>query len=356
MTLGQAFADRRNHNNFDLIRLWAAALVLFSHSYPLTGTPEFFSRIIRHMSGGSLAVAVFFAISGFLVTRSVQVHPIGQYVMSRAMRIFPALVVVAMFQVFIIGPVFTSLSLSEYFAHSRTWSHLWNGSAFWLQYDLPGVFPDNPRQTVNGSLWTLPLETFCYIVLPFLALAGLLRQSTAWLVGIGVVGGYLVARFWFGLGDGNLGPLVVKAVRLHSILTNGSYFAVGAMMWVYRDRLPLEWGYGLLAVVVAAIGYGTPVGALGFILAVSYGSMLLAFRTPIVKLPGDISYGLYLYAYPMQQTVIALFGAGIGATMVSAFALPLAVGCAILSWKWIEKPALSFRKKQREKARVAALV
>ena len=345
MTIGQAFSKGRN--NFDIIRLFAAALVLFSHSYPLTGNPEFFSRIIRHVTGGGLAVAVFFAISGFLVTRSAQIHPIGQYVMSRALRIFPALAVVALFQTFVLGLIFTSLPVAEYLSNGRSWSHLWNATAFWLHYDLPGIFPDNPNRTVNGSLWTLPLETFCYIVLPFLALVGLLRKGTAWLVGVAVVGGYLVAVYWFGLNGANLGPLVTKAVRLYNILHNGSFFTVGAMLWVYRDELPLSWGYGFLALVLATIGLGTPVGALGFVLAVSYGSMLLAFRTPMVKLPGDISYGLYLYAYPMQQTIIALFGAGIGATMVSALALPLAVALAAISWVWIERPALQLRKRLR---------
>ncbi|MCR4267789.1 acyltransferase, partial [Nitratireductor sp. ZSWI3] len=343
MTIGEAFAKGRN--NFDLIRLFAAALVLFSHSYPITGNTEFFKSIIRYSTGGGLAVAVFFAISGFLVTRSVLSHDIGKYVASRCLRIFPALAAVAVFQVFLIGPMFTSLPLDEYFGNPRTADHLMNATAFYLHYGLPGVFEDLPNGSVNGSLWTLPLETFCYIVLPFLAVLGALRIRSAWLIGGAVVVGYLVAVHYFGLNDWNKGPRIAKAVDTYSILRNGSFFAVGAMLWVYRERLPLSWGYWSLALVLAIIGFGSFVGTLGFVVAVSYGAILIALRTPAVRLPGDVSYGLYLYAYPVQQSVVAVIGAGIGATLLSAVALPIALCLACASWCYIEKPALEWRKR-----------
>ena len=154
---GEAIGDRFDpqHNNFDVIRVLAAATVIISHSFPLLGKPyEPFARYLgNYDTGGGLAVAVFFVISGFLICRSCLERPIQAYLVARCLRIVPALAVLVLLGMFLVGPVFTTLPLDEYFAAAGTYEHLLNISIFFQHTGLPGVFWGGP---VNGTIWTLP--------------------------------------------------------------------------------------------------------------------------------------------------------------------------------------------------------
>ena len=154
-----------NHrsNNFDLIRLIAAAMVVFAHSFILLEGKHDHEPIFAMTGGvtgaGQVGVDIFFVISGFLITKSFQNSiSVSDYALKRLLRIFPALVVLLLITVFVFGPLVTSQSMLEYFSTPSTYSYLTNVRLLRLQYELPGVFTDNPYpRAVNGSLWTLEI-------------------------------------------------------------------------------------------------------------------------------------------------------------------------------------------------------
>lgn len=155
-------------NNFDFIRIAAAYLVLFSHCWPLFGRePEFLSALLNYETGGGLAVSIFFFTSGYLMCGSLlRRDDLFHFVMSRSLRILPGLAVTVLFCGFVVGPAYTELSLRDYFGQPATWLYLNNMVIFPIRFPLPGVFMHNPAQaSVNGSLWTLPIEVACYILL-----------------------------------------------------------------------------------------------------------------------------------------------------------------------------------------------
>jgi peptidoglycan/LPS O-acetylase OafA/YrhL len=155
-------------NNFDAVRLIAALAVVVGHAWPLTGLSH------PPRLGGvpifTLAVFVFFSLSGYLVGTSWRHDPrVLPFLARRASRIFPALIVVIVLTTFLIGPIATRLALNDYFTSSQTWTYLTNVTLV-ASYDLPGVFDANPRPVVNGALWTLGPEFLCYLAVMILGL------------------------------------------------------------------------------------------------------------------------------------------------------------------------------------------
>ena len=158
-------------NNFNLIRFIAASLVLISHSYPLAmgkGFPEPLSEPLA-TSWGSIAVDVFFVASGFFIAASFSLKSsFKSFVMARILRIYPALIVVTILTVFVLGPIFSNLTVFDYFTSSQTYQYLIKNMTLitGIEYNLPGVFSENPYEhAVNGSLWTLPYEIKMYFLL-----------------------------------------------------------------------------------------------------------------------------------------------------------------------------------------------
>jgi peptidoglycan/LPS O-acetylase OafA/YrhL len=175
-------ASPRQVNNFDLIRLFAAALVVFSHSCILTDG-NYSHEPLSILTGGSyalgrIAVDIFFVISGFLITMSFEsTNSLPNFLWKRCLRIFPALIVLLFLTTFIIGPIATALPLHEYFSRDDTYAYLTNVRLFRLQYSLPRVFENNPYpNAVNGSLWTLAYEFVCYLLVAILGVLGILKK------------------------------------------------------------------------------------------------------------------------------------------------------------------------------------
>ena len=172
--------DGSRDNNFNLIRFLAATAVIFGHSYLIAwGDQQQYEEPIYKLTGwvsGHHAVDVFFATSGFLIMASLFRHPrVSYYIKARALRIYPALLVAVLFCAFIVGPMFTSKPMGEYFASKQVYKFVMANSMlepFPIQYKLPGVFENAPYSTddtnpptgdLNGSLWTLPHEIKAYI-------------------------------------------------------------------------------------------------------------------------------------------------------------------------------------------------
>ena len=171
-------------NNFDFVRLVAASMVLYSHHFILAGRPEE-PKVFGIISFGHLAVVMFFSLSGYLVTQSWQSDPhIFRFAMRRILRIWPALAAAVIFCALILGPLVTSSPLIDYFENGGTWSYFKN-LIIPRAFHLPGVFENNPYPlSVNGSLWTIPIEVLCYMVLGAAGFLGLMKKRSVWLMAI----------------------------------------------------------------------------------------------------------------------------------------------------------------------------
>lgn len=332
-------------NNLNLLRMIAASAVLVSHSVPIAlggHVPEPLEELTGH-SLGWLAVAVFFVISGFLISRSYDRSArLAHWFAARAFRLFPALLVVLLLTVLVLGPAVTALPLVDYFTARGTLTYVpRNLSLAFLQYPLPGVFADNPfPRAINGSLWTLVYEVACYGGVLLAGLAGLFRRRRAfaavlalYLVGYGLV---LAGEPWHG-----------AMARLHVLAKLSFPFALGMAAYAWRERLVLDGRFALLLWALCVPAWFTPLFTQVFIAAIAYASLWLAYVPKGAMLAynrlGDYSYGVYLYAFPVQQLMAHLVP-GQGWAMNIALSLPVTLGCAVVSWHALEKGALAFAK------------
>ena len=319
-------------NNFDALRLLAALAVLVSHAFALGGAEQ---PTVGTQTLGTIGVYVFFGISGFLIAQSWIIEPhLWHYLAKRALRILPALILLLILTVFVLGPAFTTLPLADYFASADTWQYFKN-SVMALEHDLPGAFAANEGRPleVNGVLWTLGPETWAYLALAALGLAGALRRKWA-------------------------APLVAALVIVWPHDPTGvipwphqiwllQAFAVGTSLYVLRDHIPWHGGIALILVGAFALAPSEALQLKLAVTAIPYATIWVAYRGPAalrrLTTHGDFSYGIYLYAWPVGQGVVAV-AADASPLLVLAVSLPVTFALAIASWHLVEKPALALKK------------
>jgi peptidoglycan/LPS O-acetylase OafA/YrhL len=339
-------------NNFNLIRFIAALGVLVSHAWPIAlgpGTAEPLEALTGHSLGG-LAVYVFFATSGYFIAASfARSNSATVFLRARALRLFPGLAVSLLLVGFGIGLWVTSLPAGDYLSHRQTWSFvLRNLTLASPQYTLPGVFAQNPYTTVEGSIWTLFHEVLCYGLVFLAGIAGILRNRRAMTLALIFYGLLWLLPVFL--------PHAVPA-RLMQTRELSLPFVLGIGFWVWRDYLPLSTLAALGLLGLSALAKDSPLGFPLLILAVSYATFCCAYvpkgRIRAFNRLGDYSYGIYIYAFPLQGLVVWLAGPQSPLTNI-LLALPLTLLCAVLSWHLIEAPALAFGKaKDGVKAAVA---
>jgi peptidoglycan/LPS O-acetylase OafA/YrhL len=265
-----------------------------------------------------LILPAFFTLSGYLVAASLsRCDSLQEFLLLRLLRLLPALNVVVAATALILGPSLTSLGWQDYFGDPLLPAYFHN---VWGEphFHLPGLFSGNPRPgVVNGSLWTIQLEAACYAMLAGIAL---LRS---WTTGLLVVG---IAVFL-------LNPWALPCPELFVS------FALGALLFRGARYVP---HHPLAAIIslAAAFWLALDVARMSFVpLPLSYGVLWLALRrTRFIR--ADYSYGIYLTAYPLEQSVAAILP-GIAWWMELALAFPLALAGAALLWHGVEKPLLS---------------
>ena len=344
-TLGSAFAT--GANSFDLMRLVAAIMVLASHAFVLAGHPddEPVARLLGHVAdGGGLAVAMFFVLSGFLIARSAERGRPTDYARARCLRIYPAFLAVIFLQALVLGPAASALPVMAYLSGPAAWIAIARSLVFSPPAGLPGVFEANPVPlVVNGSLWTLRIEVLCYVGALLLSVTGLLRRGWVLLplgAGFGLLGATMAA------GAGLLPP-VFATLKVVSIVDCVLHFLMGATLWSYRDAVPCRGWLAAAGVLAFAVSIPTPMAPLVLHVVLPYVVLWLGLARPLgqalLRRTGDVSYGAYLYAFPIQQTVVAWLGPEIGPLGLIAVSLPPALLCASLSRRFIEAPALLFR-------------
>lgn len=332
-TIGEAFEEKRN--NFHLIRLLAALAVIYGHAYAVTASPggDLFLQWVGFKFIGGVAVDIFFVISGFLITGSLERSSAWRYIWARCLRIFPALFVAVTLSVVVLGPLFTNDP--GYWSNPQTWKYWWSNALMWrTEYFLPGVFQSNPDAAVNGSLWSLPIEFRLYGVFLILSLLGLLRRNiyTAFAVVVLLVALLIIPRY----------PIFSSYANWVNVT---AYFMAGALFWLRRYEVPLSPWLVIASLGLCMLFHGTDKFHLAFFVALVY----LTFYIGFMKFPSwlhisrhDLSYGVYLYGWPIQQVLVAVFP-GQGALMNTLAASFIVLCLAALSWHFVEKPAMCFK-------------
>ena len=338
-----AYATGRD-NNFNLVRFLAAFAVLWSHSYALAidSNHEPWVSWLGYTPAG-VAVDAFFIASGFLVTASLlRLDDWKAFARARALRIFPALIVMSVLLTFVLGPIFTSRPLEVYFADSETWKFLVKNATILtgVKFKLTGVFDTNPMdRVVNGSLWTLPYELRCYIVL------ALLYWAASWMQGdrlrrfvriVVVLTVVALVGFWWAHATGYR--------HWHTFRLFFMFFC-GAGFWLFRDRIPVR---GWIAAVLTILLLSSVAMPWSFFwiypVTIAYVTLWFAYvpggwLRQFNRL-GDYSYGVYIYAFPVQQAVIASIP-GIGGEKTFVLSTLITLPLAVASWHFVEKPMLA---------------
>ncbi|WP_066333902.1 acyltransferase family protein [Azohydromonas lata] len=333
-------------NNFNLVRLLAALLVIYSHSYAWTQGGEW---LARHVGGvthaGELSVVVFFFISGALVTKSLaESRSVGAYLVKRATRIYPALIVCCLFVAYFVTWAFGGTDLGSVLHDSNIRRYFTaNSIGLWNIHFVPGVFETHPQKGLNGSLWSITLELRLYLFLALLYLMGVTKdiniRCLAFITAIGIIA---VSPGRMPLLGNNQGLLGTESFPDFSII-----FLLGGIFYSLEKQIRLNYRWLLIiSIGLVAMSRHTELQrAALFVFAVAASLCLARSEFAIRKLPlrHDYSYGVYLYGWPSQQIAYALLHNGSNAPSAAAItliAMPLALLLAALSWHFVEKPCL----------------
>lgn len=341
-----AHVDPLHTNSLDALRLVAAGMVLYSHQFALLGLPE--PLFTPWNSFGDAGVAIFFFLSGCLVWNSWSRDPNPQrFFKRRALRIFPALWVLCLVSVLVLGPLVSVLPVGAYFGTVDTWRYL--GTAVLVSSKtLPGLFPQNAFPfVVNGSLWTLPVEFLCYVSVAIVGLVAVgwahARFSAGAIVSAAVLAVVLLASY----GSQVTGPHFIPHLEMVAL------FWFGALYGHCLSTPPHRAVWVMAAMAVAAYALLGPRSMERAVLLLCAGLLVhVAGQTSagarLTEPLGDLSYGVYIFAFPVQQIGVHV-GRGLGWGVHTHLAISglATLVLAYLSWHAVEKPALRFKPRAR---------
>ncbi len=342
-----ATLDDGRRNNFDALRVMAALMVIHGHGWVLAGGP---GPGLWGVPFARVGLDVFFSISGYLVTGSWERTPrLGTFLSKRALRIFPGLIACVILTVAALGPAMTRLPLAEYAASGDAYRYLAN-IALRNELFLPGVFDGlRERGAVNGSLWSLLPEFLCYLTVPLLAvLAGRSRPPVLALLA-GAFGGLGLFLFY-----GYQGPVAyIYAVDLKYAFVEVPFFFVGSLLCLLNARVGERLWRADLCLLFFVANYAVSSWFDWWNVPIEWFTlpyMVICFgrmSMPVLRRTGrfgDVSYGLYLYAFPIQQLVLALMPDTPWPVLTCVL---LTTPLAFLSWHLVERPALRWRPRVR---------
>lgn len=327
-----------NKNNFDFVRFLVASMVIISHSVPLTGNGIPYIKILlkNQVDLGTLCVDVFFIISGYLIVASyMRLNNIYKFLLFRVLRIFPALIVVVILTVFIIGPIVSNVSTFDYFHSFSTYNYLQNIFLFSIQDKLTGF--DNHsltdfHNTVNGALWTLPFEFTCYLITAVLGIYKLINKFTVLLI-------FTLSIFLNIYYPDAIHPSFFKLL---------SYFFAGGVFYIFKDEI--IYNYKLLMISIVVIAVSVFYGRWFNIVLPLFGAYILFYFSLSKRIKlynfgkyGDFSYGIYIYGFLIQQLVIMFFHGNMSNTLNYMISLPIAIILGALSFHVIETPFLKLK-------------
>jgi len=332
----------KKDNNFNLVRIYLSLSVLFFHAFELSRQSElsFLNRIFN----ADRAVDAFFIISGYLIMKSYGRSASNkEYFAKRFRRIYPAYLVVVTLCA-LLGFIASTYPPAEYFRSPLVYKYLLSNMLFlnFIQPDLPGVFDNNFFHAVNGSLWTLKVEIGYYLLVPLIvALRSRIRPALLYsLLFLFSLAWYLTMLHLY---DTQRQPIFLFLSR--QLPGELLYFILGAAVTTFDDkplfRKILAW-LGIPATILLFLPLGTVAGSLVLAVAVFF----FALRLPVLRYPfrkEDISYGLYIYHFPVMQTLVWLGVYHRSAMLGLVMSLLITTILALLSWFLIEKPFIMKR-------------
>ena len=353
MTLGDIIHGR--DNNFNLIRVVAATAVLITHSFVLT-TGASDSEPLRLTYGvtlGTIAVDIFFITSGFLVTASLlQRKDVLEFILARSLRIYPALIVIIILSVFLLGPSMTSYTLQEYFASPKLLIYILQclTLVFGVAFELPGVFQSNPyANVVNGSLWTLPYEVQMYLVLASAWVVSKLAQKKQSLIFCVLVFGlcifsciYIFSRYFLFIDQP--GYNFINDMRFTRLLF---MFFTGCSFYILRNKVKIDGKvFFCISIALTFASLNRHAFFVVYTLGISYIVFFVAYKpNGIIRKYnsfGDYSYGIYIYAFPIQQCIVHTLP-NLSIFRMVYISLPITALFAAVSWHLIERRTLQLK-------------
>jgi peptidoglycan/LPS O-acetylase OafA/YrhL len=346
------------HNALGLIRLILAAAVIVSHGFPLSGRGE--DPVQRWSENqqnlGGFAVIGFFAISGYLITKSGTRNDILQYMWARVLRIFPAFLAVLVLSAFVIGPAFwlaEGHTMQQYFTAYPTGPLQYIAVNWKLtihQWGINDIFSQTPYghavgggSVFNGSLWTLTYEWTCYLIIGAFVLFGVLKRFRILLPLLTLVLlGMQMARF-SGAGFNSIVPYLGDQF----LVNLGLIFMIGGTFALYADKIVLDWRLFLFSSAISVFtAFKGGFQVVGFP-AFAYVMFWLAAKLPDalkrIGAKNDYSYGLYVWGFLVQQMVAQLGWYKLGYIPYTVICLIIATAFAWASWHGVEKHALAIK-------------
>jgi peptidoglycan/LPS O-acetylase OafA/YrhL len=336
-------------SGFDFMRLILALSVLVPHAATIAQGEAFGEAFFNGPFSFyfQLVLPAFFILSGFLVSGSMfRCKTLVMFAGLRFIRIYPALMVEVVLSAFIIGPLVTVLPLREYFTDPLFFRYLVNVTGH-ITYWLPGVFVNNPKPLiVNWQLWTVPWELMCYVAISILIVVGVKRRRSLVFPALGLLLLYCVFAEVVRpamAGADTFVPLVGHVSGRELIVC----FLLGVALFLYKDDIPWDWRLFVPAILLAVL-FTTfiPLGHYVGIIFAAYATIFLGLCNPkrhaFVGL-SDYSYGIYLYGYVIQQFVADVMPFTRVWYLNLLFAVPLSILCGVMSWHFVEKPAIKLR-------------
>ena len=334
-------------NNFNLLRLIGALLVIVSHSFAITGNTDM-EPLLQITKGklelSGIGLTMFFFISGYFVTASAMgANNTGTFLKKRLYRIYPALIVLVLISVFLIGPLLTSIPLKNYFSNSESWLYLFTATGVRIRMYLPNVFDSSlfNEHAFNASLWTIKLEIQLYASMAFTLWIGLMKNKKVFsfiallilLVCFGIVTFSNQINFAFARYLNLIGIFYFGAFIFSSNLLSKQVYAIAViatlLSFIFLFQKPI---------------YFDPIAFL--LISISTIVYLIGFNKRIcIPLETDISYGLYIYAFPIQQ-IIFMYTGSLSPWLIMGVGILFTIPIALVSWHLVEKKFILLKHKK----------
>lgn len=328
---------------FDGLRLFAAVAVIFSHSYLLaSGDGGILAHLFRRIEIlGIYGVFAFFVMSGFLLARSLAHNGNAlQFAANRIVRIFPGFITCMLFTGFVAGPLGTSLSLSAYFQDSLFHKFLLGALKDMADLSLPGVFAYDGRlnYATNGSLWSLRYEVLSYLLLLVTWVLFRNIRRTIWAI--------LFLAVLTTITSMNEKQLGLPFGILPGVAYTLTFFAGGLLMYLVYERWGVRTRWALMSAVALGVSGYFDMAYLTFAFFGAYLVVFIGDRATalslITKRIGDISYGVYLYGWPVQQ-LVEMWTHVSDPLVLTALSIPPSLLLGYLSSRFVEQPAMKRR-------------
>lgn len=335
-------ALRSAQNNFNLIRLLLASLVVLSHSYEIkvgSRLTEPLTRWFGTLSFGDVAVECFFLLSGYLILKSWQSRPEAlPYLWRRLLRIWPAYLVCYGLCGMVLAPNGALRDGADF-----AWAPFVAGALTFGQPVMPPAFAGTFFPGINVPMWSIQYEFACYLLVAALGMLGVRGSKVAWLGAVLLWGGLFAV--------GQSGVLQPDGLAAHwlgkSFIRMPLFFLVGGLYAIYAARFQPTFlkVCGAALMLLASLQHASTahlgLAIFGSYVLFSMATLKSPFLSRASRLP-DVSYGLYLYAWPFSK--LAYHWWPDQSPLVNFFsALGAACAAGWLSWTFIEKPALRLK-------------